>query len=169
MLTNPRAVDKTTAHYFDFLFGHGDSYSGGSYTLFGWIALRVIPTGPERELLPLARAALAAWRSAKPGHARVGVPPQVVYSFASATASCNLQRLRFYSTTFLRVRQRFSGCGGVIWWRLCPPCPLTGEFFSAIQISRKQRKLGRLTMLFLQTVCAERLAMQFCNTLAGLC
>lgn len=32
------------------------------YTLFGWIALKCVPVGPERDQLPLSRAALTAWR-----------------------------------------------------------------------------------------------------------
>eukprot|EP00434_Breviolum_minutum_P035825 symbB.v1.2.031726.t1/scaffold3703.1/size65852/5 len=46
------------------------------------LLLKAIPRQPERELLPLARAALSAWRAARPGTTRVGVPPQVIFHFA---------------------------------------------------------------------------------------
>lgn len=68
--------------YFNILFEDDVAYNEASYTLFGWIALKTVPRQPERELLPLSRAALSAWRAARPGTTRVGVPPQVVFHFA---------------------------------------------------------------------------------------
>lgn len=75
-------IDAAMSCYFNCLFEDDAPYNEGSYTLFGWIALKAIPRQPERELLPLARAALSAWRAARPGTTRVGVPPQVIFHFA---------------------------------------------------------------------------------------
>ena len=46
--------------------------------------------GPERDQLPLSRAALTAWRGSTPSKARLGVPPQVIFSFA--LYCCQVQR-----------------------------------------------------------------------------
>ena len=81
-LTSLKAVDKILAIYFNMLFEDGVSMTVASYTLFGWITLRTVPTCPERELLPLARAALTAWKGCKVAKARVGMPPQVIFAFA---------------------------------------------------------------------------------------
>eukprot|EP00438_Fugacium_kawagutii_P020747 Skav227424 [mRNA] locus=scaffold1986:83849:88250:+ [translate_table: standard] len=81
-LGNERQVDVSMSIYFNHLVDDGASVSVGTYTFYGWIALRMVPSRPERDLLPLARAALAAWKTQSPGTTRVGVPPQVVYSFA---------------------------------------------------------------------------------------
>lgn len=77
-----RQIDTCMATYFNCLYEDGDSQNSASYTLFGWIALKSVPHGPERQLLPLSRAALSAWRGAAPGKSRVGVPPQVIFHFA---------------------------------------------------------------------------------------
>lgn len=74
-------VDKALAIYFNELFEDSCSMNEASYTLFGWICLRMKPTVPERELLPMARAALPAWRSSTCVKARVGVIPQVLFRF----------------------------------------------------------------------------------------
>ena len=77
-----RQADVSMATYFNMLFDDGSAQNTASYTLFGWITLRVVPNGPERDLLPLSLAALTAWRSSSPSKSRVGVPPQVIYCFA---------------------------------------------------------------------------------------
>eukprot|EP00435_Cladocopium_sp_Y103_P009898 s3109_g2.t1 len=81
-LKSLRQVDISMASYFNDLFIDGSAQNTASYTLFGWIALKTIPTGPEKDLLPLSRAALSAWRGTSPAASRVGVPPQVVNAFA---------------------------------------------------------------------------------------
>ena len=45
------------ATYFSLLFDDGVSMTVASYTLFGWITLKTVPACPERDLLPLSRAA----------------------------------------------------------------------------------------------------------------
>lgn len=80
---NERKLDTAMSIYFNYLYEDGEAYNVASYTLFGFIALKMTPSKPERDLFPLARAALSAWKSTKPGKSRVGVPPQVVYKFAS--------------------------------------------------------------------------------------
>ena len=82
-LKSESLVDKWMSIFFHALFEDGAPQNTASYTLFGWIALRMVPTKPERDLLPLSRSALAAWRGISPVRARVGVPPQVVYQFAA--------------------------------------------------------------------------------------
>ena len=82
-LKSESLVDKWMSIFFHALFEDGAPQNTASYTLFGWIALRMVPTKPERDLLPLSRSALAAWRGISPVRARVGVPPQVVYKFAA--------------------------------------------------------------------------------------
>lgn len=82
-VTTSRAVDGHLACYFNMLFDDGEAMSIASYTLFGWITLKMVPRCPERDLLPLARAALTAWRGVKVGKARVGVPPSVIFEFAN--------------------------------------------------------------------------------------
>ena len=78
-----QTVDRAMAIYFHMLFEDGAPMTTASYTLFGWITLKTVPRCPERDLLPLARAALTAWRGVKISKARVGMPPQVVYAFAA--------------------------------------------------------------------------------------
>ncbi len=75
-------VDVAMSIYFHELFETDSSFNLASYTLFGWIALKMVPKQAERLLLPLARSALASWKSERPGETRVGVPPQVVMAFA---------------------------------------------------------------------------------------
>ena len=82
-------ADKHMAIYFNALFDDGEPMNTASYTLFGWIALRVIPHSPERDLMPLSRAALTAWRGACTSKMRVGLPPQVIYRFAAFCVSLN--------------------------------------------------------------------------------
>ncbi len=82
-------VDKAMAIYFNELFEDGSSMNEASYTLFGWICLRMRPTVPERELLPMARAALTAWRGSTYVKARVGVIPQVVIRFVDYCIELN--------------------------------------------------------------------------------
>ena len=60
------------ATYFSLLFDDGVSMTVASYTLFGWITLKTVPACPERDLLPLSRAALTAWRGARIARGRVG-------------------------------------------------------------------------------------------------
>ena len=81
--TDSDSIDRHMSIYFNLLFEDGEGYNVASYTLFGWIALRMVPRQPEKDLLPLARAALSAWRGLSPGRTRVGVPPQVIYHFAA--------------------------------------------------------------------------------------
>lgn len=81
-LSTSDKVDAAMSIYFHELFEADSSFNLASYTLFGWIALKMVPRQAERLLLPLARAALASWKSEKPGETRVGVPPQVVLAFA---------------------------------------------------------------------------------------
>ena len=75
-------VDVAMSIYFHELFEADSSFNLASHTLFGWIALKMVPKQAERLLLPLARSALASWKSERPGETRVGVPPQVVMAFA---------------------------------------------------------------------------------------
>ena len=82
LVSTERQVDIAMSTYFNEQFEDDRSFSLGSYTLYGWIALKMVPTVPERDLLPLSRAALAAWKSQRPGNTRVGVPPQVIFAFA---------------------------------------------------------------------------------------
>ncbi len=102
-------VDTAMSCYFNCLFEDDVAYNEGSYTLFGWIALKAIPRQPERELLPLARAALSAWRAARPGITRVGVPPQVIFHFAhfvSNNQNMMLQLLHSSNLTCMHGLQR---------------------------------------------------------------
>ena len=82
-LVGATAVDRCMSVYFNDLFCDGEGINFASYTLFGWIALKMLPDKPERDLLPLARAALSAWRGLRPQRARVGVPPVVIHGFVS--------------------------------------------------------------------------------------
>lgn len=82
-LLTATAVDRSMSVYFNELFCDGEGINFASYTLFGWIALKMLPDKPERDLLPLARAALSAWRGLRPQKARVGVPPVVINGFVS--------------------------------------------------------------------------------------
>lgn len=68
--------------YFDQLFEDGCTLSTASYTLFGYIALKCIPDRPERDMFPLSRSALGAWRGSRAGSSRVGMVPQVIFHFA---------------------------------------------------------------------------------------
>lgn len=68
-------VDRSMSIYFDQLFEDG-------CTLFGYIALKSVPDRPERDMFPLSRAALGAWRGSRAGSSRVGMVPQVIFHFA---------------------------------------------------------------------------------------
>lgn len=78
---NERQTDISMSIYFNFLVDDGASVSVGTYTFYGWIALRMVPARPEKELLPLARAALASWKTRSNSATRVGVPPQMIFAF----------------------------------------------------------------------------------------
>ena len=80
-IKSERACDVAMSRYFNMLFEDGLAMNVASYTLFGWICFKMCPDKPERDLLPLARSALTAWCGLRPGAARVGVPPEVVYHF----------------------------------------------------------------------------------------
>ena len=80
--SNPVAADKSMSVYFLHLYEDGNAVSFASYTLFGWITLMLMPDRPERELMPLSRAALTAWKGSHIAKSRVGVPPEVVYKFS---------------------------------------------------------------------------------------
>ena len=82
-LKSETLIDKWMSIFFHALFEDNAPQNTASYTLFGWIALKMVPSKPERDLLPLSRAALSAWRGISPVRSRVGVPPQVVYKFAA--------------------------------------------------------------------------------------
>lgn len=82
-VVNGIQADKNMAIYFNALFEDGEPMNTASYTLFGWIALRTVPQSPERDLMPLSRAALTAWRGACISKMRVGLPPQVIFHFAA--------------------------------------------------------------------------------------
>ena len=75
-------ADRSMSVYFDALFEDGAEKTAASYTLFGFIALRMLPAVPEKQCLPLSRAALGAWRGSRAGSSRVGVVPQVIFHFA---------------------------------------------------------------------------------------
>lgn len=81
-LSTDHKVDVAMSTFFNALFEDALGMNVASYTLFGWICLKMIPKQPERQLLPLSRAALTAWRGISPGGSRVGVPPQVIFAFA---------------------------------------------------------------------------------------
>lgn len=68
--------------YFDQLFEDGCTMSSASYTLFGYLALKCVPDRPERDMFPLSRAALGAWKGSRGGTSRVGMAPQVIFHFA---------------------------------------------------------------------------------------
>lgn len=100
------------ATYFSLLFDDGVSMTVASYTLFGWITLKTVPACPERDLLPLSRAALTAWRGARIARGRVGVPPQVMLPllpFASNMKPSGQRLLSLCSTTFTLGHQNL-GC-----------------------------------------------------------
>eukprot|EP00435_Cladocopium_sp_Y103_P009768 s2772_g2.t1 len=80
--SSERRLDINMSKYFNELYEDGEAYNVASYTLFGFIALKMSPKRPEKELLPLARSALNAWKASTPCTSRVGVPPQVIYRFA---------------------------------------------------------------------------------------
>ena len=82
-------MDRAMAIYFNMLFEDGESLNTVSYTLFGFNALKIIPKGPERGLLPLSRSALTAWRGSRVVKARLGSPPQVIFAFAKFCCDCN--------------------------------------------------------------------------------
>lgn len=77
-----RDVDKALSCCFHALFQDGCTVTSASYTLFGYIVLRAIPDCPERNMFPLARASLGAWRGCRAGGSRAGMPPQVIFYFA---------------------------------------------------------------------------------------
>ena len=70
------------AHYLHVLYEDGACMTMASYTLFGYILLRTVPDKPERDMMPLTRAALTAWRGSRSGGSRVGMVPQVIFAFA---------------------------------------------------------------------------------------
>ena len=72
--------------FFDELFEDGAAMTVASYTLFGYLLLKLVPSVPERQCLPLSRASLGAWRSNRAGSSRVGMVPQVIYHFADFCA-----------------------------------------------------------------------------------
>ena len=80
--SSERRLDINMSKYFNELYEDGEAYNVASYTLFGFIALKMSPKRPEKDLLPLARSALNAWKASTPCASRVGVPPQVIYRFA---------------------------------------------------------------------------------------
>eukprot|EP00435_Cladocopium_sp_Y103_P003230 s1575_g1.t1 len=80
--TDASRVDRSMSIYFDHLFEDGCAMSAASYTLFGYLALKAIPDRPERDMFPLSRSALGAWRGSRAGSSRVGMVPQVIYHFA---------------------------------------------------------------------------------------
>ena len=48
-VSSQRQVDIAMAAYFNLSFEDGASQNVASYTLFGWIALKCVPVGPERD------------------------------------------------------------------------------------------------------------------------
>lgn len=82
-LTTERQADKLMARYFDGIFDDGLPLSVASYTLFGYIVLKTLPDRAERDMFPLSRAALTAWRGSRAGGSRVGMVPQVIFHFAA--------------------------------------------------------------------------------------
>lgn len=85
-----RLADKALSVYMNVLFEDGATLTSAGYTLFGFIALKTVPDRAERDMLPLARCALTAWRHSKHGTSRVGVPPQVIYHFAKFCVDAGL-------------------------------------------------------------------------------
>ena len=84
------AADKSMSIYFLELFEDGASFNVASYSLFGWITLKLVPHGVERDMMPLTRAALAAWKGSRVAKSRVGVPPEVIFRFAAFCTSHDL-------------------------------------------------------------------------------
>lgn len=76
--------------YFLELFDDSASFNTASYSLFGWIALKLVPHGPERDMMPLSRAAITAWKGSRVSKSRVGVPPEVIFRFAEFCTSSNV-------------------------------------------------------------------------------
>ena len=133
-VSSQRQVDIAMAAYFNLSFEDGASQNVASYTLFGWIALKCVPVGPERDQLPLSRAALTAWRGSTPSKARVGVPPQVICSFALYCCTCRPDQQKFWL------------CMVLILSRLWLDWLLTGVCFLAIPIFQSQPKPGPMMM-----------------------
>lgn len=78
-----RGADKALARYLHSLFEDGVALTVGSYAVYGYIVLKTVPDRPERDMLPLSKAALTAWRGSRAGGSRVGMVPQVIYHFAA--------------------------------------------------------------------------------------
>ena len=85
-----KAADKSMSIYFLELFDDGASFNVASYSLFGWITLKLIPHGAERDMMPLTRSALTAWKGSRIAKSRVGVPPEVIFRFAAFCTSRDL-------------------------------------------------------------------------------
>ena len=66
-LSTDHKVDIAMSTFFNALFEDALGMNVASYSLFGWICLKMIPKQPERQLLPLSRAVLTAWRGISPG------------------------------------------------------------------------------------------------------
>lgn len=135
-------VDIAMSRYFLALYEDGEAMNAASYTLFGWICLKMNPSQPERELLPRSRAALTAWRGLKPSHARVGVPPEVIYHFVDFCLSRDERQLAMVALIQYDLYARPSEILQLRGRDLVPPVPrlgllVTGAFFWATQTLTK--------------------------------
>lgn len=103
-----RLADKALSVYMNVLFEDGATLTSAGYTLFGFIALKTVPDKAERDMMPLARCALTAWRRSKHGTSRVGVPPQVIYHFAKFCVEAGIVNAATYArpSEILQLRGR---------------------------------------------------------------
>ena len=125
-------VDRAMAIYLNMLYEDGEALNTASYTLFGFIALKMIPKGPERDLLPLSRSALTAWRGTRVVKARVGSPPQVIYAFAKFCCECDCVEAAAASLIQYDLYARPSEVLGLRGRDLVPPVPGLSQHWGVI-------------------------------------
>ena len=160
----PKDADRAMAIYFDKLFEDCASFSDASYTLYGFIVLRMIPDKAERDLLPLSRAALTAWRGSRPGKSRVGMVPQVIYHFAQY---CALRQEWDASAAVLLQYDLYARPSEILQIRGCDFVPSVAAFSSPWGLMFGNSDTGNVTKTGAtdDVVLADSSHRTWCNTL----
>ena len=145
-----RQADLAMARFLNVIYEDGACVTSAGYTLFGYILLKTLPDRPERDMMPLSRAALGTWRSSRSGGSRVGMVPQVIYTFADfcasrqqfAAAAAVLIQFDLYATD----HQKSWGSDAVIWCRLCLLSAPHGAYSLETQSLASRPRLGKKMM-----------------------
>ncbi|CAK0819667.1 unnamed protein product, partial [Prorocentrum cordatum] len=113
--------DVLLASYIEHLYDSGATENAGGTTLAAvrW-AGPAIPR-PLRRGLPLASAALAGWRRAEPGRARLPMPRELAVAIALDLCDCGLPSLGFFAMLVFETYMRPSEALSLQRFQLAPP------------------------------------------------